>query len=174
MKKLLLALLVVASLVSCGKKNSVATTGGANTLATSPISAINSNTSFQTLATAVLNNTFNEQYSNYYTEYHFGTVVNTCVTKDGWFGIDYQKCSGTVSNETTVIHGTVNVESKKAELNAILSKAVVFQQSSANYYIVRTSDNFTYHIRTDYPIQANPFYTLNNADSKAIQFLYYR
>lgn len=168
MKKLLLAILVVSSLVSCGKNNSTNTGAVANTLATSPISTINSNPSFQTLANAVLANSFNAQYSNYYTEYRFGNTTNTCVTKDGWFGIDYQSCSTSISNPVTVIHGQVVIATKQAEINAILAKSVVFQAVSGTYFVVRTTDNYTYHIRTDYPIQANPVYSLNNADSKAL------
>lgn len=170
MKKLLLAILVVTSLVSCGKNNSTnsGAAAAAGTIATSPISTINTNPSFQTLASAVVANSFNAQYSNYYTEYRFGNMTNTCVTKDGWFGIDYQSCSSSVTNQVTVIHGQVVIATKQAELNAILAKAVVFQAVSGTYFVVRTSDNYTYHIRTDYPIQANPVYSLNNADSKAV------
>lgn len=175
MKKFLLVLLVLTSLVSCGKNNQVGSgAAGVGTIATSPISTINSSSGFQALAAAVLSNTFNAQYSNYYTEYHFGNVTNTCVTKDGWFGIDYQSCSSSVTNETTVIHGQVNIDSKKAELNAILSKTVVFQAVSATYFVLRTSDNYTYHVRLDYPIQANPIYSLNNADSKAVKLIIIR
>lgn len=178
MKNFLLALLVLASLASCGKNNKVGGTTigsvGPGTIATSPIATVNTAPGFQTLAAAVVNNSFGAQYANYYnyyTEFKFGTVTNNCVTKDGWFGIDYQSCSSATSNPVTQIMGQIVIATKQAELNTILSKSVVFQQYGANLYSVRTSDNHTYQIRTDLPIQANPVYDLNNADGKAIQLI---
>lgn len=172
MKKFLLAALVLTSLVSCGKNNSVGAAPGALVAATSPLATINSDVNFQSLSTAILNNSF-LQNTTYYTEYHFGSLTNTCVTKDGWFGIDYQSCSTSVTNETTEIQGD-SVVAKQAELSAILSKTVVFQAYGSNYFVLRTNDNFTYHIRTDLPIKANPLYKLNNADGKAVKLLYIR
>ncbi|MFA6236804.1 MAG: hypothetical protein WC635_05700 [Bacteriovorax sp.] len=170
MKKFLLTLIVVSSLVSCGKDNKVGSaTSPLST--TSPISTINADGNFQSLGSAIVNNTF-PQNVNYYTEYHFGTLTNTCVTKDGWFGIDYQSCSTSVTNETTVIQGN-SVDEKRAELTAILSKTVVFQ-SYGSISVLRTTDNFTYHIDRNVPMKANPVYKLNNADGKAVKLLYIR
>lgn len=171
MKKFLLTLIVVSSLVSCGKDNTVGKATSALST-TSPISAINNDGNFQSLGSAIVSNTFPSQGVNYYTEYHFGTLTNTCVTKDGWFGIDYQSCSTSVSNETTVIQGN-SVEAKQAELTDILSKTVVFQ-AYGSVSVLRTTDNFTYHIDRNVPIKANPVYKLNNADGKAVKLLYIR
>ncbi|MDD4973229.1 MAG: hypothetical protein PHY93_02710 [Bacteriovorax sp.] len=170
MKKFIVALMVLTSLVSCGKNNTVGN-AGALTVATSPISTINSDSGFQALASAITNNNFNAQNSNYYTEFHYGSLINTCVTKDGWFGIDYQSCSSSISSETMQIYGKIILDTKKAELNAILSKTVVFRQWSSTLFTLRTTDNYTYTIRTDLPIQANPVYNLNNVDGKAVQLI---
>lgn len=174
MKKLLLALLVISSLVSCGKNNKV---GGnqantnLNVPATSSVSTINSNTAFQALAKAVTDNTFGQQYAqyvNYYTEYTFGA----CQIKDGWFGIDYVSCSSP-TDVTKVTHGTANLDTKKAELNSVLSKAVVFSQNRYSYsaYDLRTSDNITYTIDTAVPMFANPVYKLDNNTGKEIRLI---
>ncbi len=173
MKKLVVTLMLVTlSLASCGKNNS--TNSGATVVATSPISTINADANFQSLQSAVSNSSFSTSNVNFYTEYHFGSLTNTCVTKDGWFGIDYKSCSSSVSNEQTLYHGQIDLNSKKSELNTILSKTVVFQAYSSTYFVLRTNDNYTYVIRTDYPMQANPVYKLNNADGKATQLLYIR
>jgi len=76
-----------------------------------------------------------------------------------------------VSNETIKYHGQIDLASKQAELNSILSKTVQFQ-ASGSYYSLRTNENITYIVRTDYPIQANPVYVLNNATGKGNQLLY--
>ncbi|MDO9181248.1 MAG: hypothetical protein Q7U04_02510 [Bacteriovorax sp.] len=172
MKKFLVTLMVLALIVSCGKNNSVSATGPVG-IATSPISTINADANFQTLANAINNSSFPTQNTNYYTEYHFGNMVNNCVTKDGWFGIDYQSCSTSISNEVIVYQYQVDINAKKAELNDILRKTVVYQ-SNGSLSTLRTSDNYTYVIRTDFPIQANPVYKLNNVDKKSTNLLYIR
>jgi hypothetical protein len=168
MKKFIMMLLVSLVLISCGKKDSVASIG----YSTSPIASINADGNFQALGKAIASNSFGAYVNaQYFTEYHFADVINTCVDKKGWFGINYTSCTGAQSNATTVIHGQVVVATKQAELNAILAKTVEFQANGL-YYSLRTSDNITYVIRTDYPIQANPVYTYNNVTYKANQLMY--
>ena len=166
MKNIIIGMVVLSALVSCGKKNALVDVNPNGVPAVSPISSINQDSGSQSLASAITNNTFNSQYANYYSEYNYGVLTNTCVTKDGWFGIDYQSCSTNTTNPTKVIHGEVNLDVKKAQLNAILAKTVVFQ-TYGQLIVLKTTDNFTYQIRLDYPMQANPVYSLNNADSKA-------
>lgn len=168
MKKLLLATLVLATIFSCGKKNSVASTN--QFTVSNPISSVNTDQRFVNLSSIVSSNRFNLQnyQINYYTEYHFADITNTCVTKDGWFGIDYQSCKSTTSNETTILNNSVNVDSKRADLVALLNKTVIINSDyNGIVFTIRTSDNITYVIDTKVPIQANPVYTYNNGTKKS-------
>jgi len=168
MKKILVLALTLVSLISCGKKSTTAGVG----YSTSPIASINSDSGFQSLGQTIDSNNFGGYVGvQYFSEYHFGEVTNTCVKKDGWFGMDYMSCNGVASNETIVYQGDGNVDAKRSELNGILSKTVQFQGNGV-YYSLRTSDNITYVIRTDYPMKANPVYEYNNVTGKAKQLLY--
>jgi len=168
MKTLLSLTAILIMTISCGKNSNTAGVG----YSASPIATINADASFQTLGRAIASNSFLNNYNiQYFSEYHYGEVTNTCVKKDGWFGTDYMSCKGVVSNETIKYHGQIDLASKQAELNSILSKTVQFQ-ASGSYYSLRTNENITYIVRTDYPIQANPVYVLNNATGKGNQLLY--
>lgn len=167
MKKLLLSLVVLATIFSCGKKNTV---DGANAYTVSnTYSGMSTDSRFTSLASIVTNNQFNNSGWNYYSEFNFYDMVNTCVTKDGWFGIDYQSCSTTKSNKSTVIFGNLDqarIDAKKAEMVAILNKTVQIGYSGY-VYTVRTTDNLTYSFDVRFPIVANPVYRLDNSSNKA-------
>jgi hypothetical protein len=172
MKKLLLALMVMASLVSCGKKNQVSTDGSSSSAIT-----LNDNTAVQ-LGSLIDNSetqfgyqqvtayeTWNQaalNHPNYYYKYtaSAGSSSN-CVQKTGWLGIKYWVCSSSSSSSATVsrsvVVGTVDLAAKRNELKGYINSGYAGSIiASGPVFYVRTNAGVVYTIDTRLPIQANP------------------
>jgi hypothetical protein len=176
MRKLLLSLMVLATLASCGKDNAV--NGGANTIVTNPV--VTGNTSAQDLVNKINNPSTG-----------FGTgrlVVNNASTpncKEKWI-FTYCTTSSSSANQTTTTwnalassrsltyqfayfngglsksysHSSVVVATKQKELTDLLNSATNIYVSGTTYTIMVS--NTQYIIDTQYPIQANPIRTSND------------
>lgn len=169
MKKLLLALLVVSSLVSCGKNNSVSS----GTTSSSPLTVTGAVES--QLGSIIDNNQFGGGQASYYEtwnqvitnmpniSYKYGSVSSTsnssCRTVAYVFQIcgstSYSSSGSTATVTRSVIHSSVDLATKKNELKAIINARSYMQASGSSFYI-RTSDGRGFVIDTRYPMQANP------------------
>ncbi len=179
MKNLLLGLVILSSLVACGKNNSV----GSATTSNSAISVGTLPANSQALATQlgniVNNNQFGLGQATYYenwnqytshapnTTYSYGVLStsgssgsNPCRT----VGYIFTICTSTVTTTSsssatisrTVIHSSVDLQAKKNEIIAIINKTNQIQTDGYGVYYILTTDNINYVIDTRYPIQANP------------------
>jgi len=165
MKKLLLSLMVLASLVSCGKDNSANSTVA--TASSSPVTLADT-------SAANLGNLINSSESTFaaapaITAYKYKYSVQTiaasgqnCETKEGWFGIEYTVCKAASGNNTGLTYkyvtvGSVDLAAKRSELigyvNSSYAGGVV---KYGTYYQVTTTAGVTYIIDTRAPVQANP------------------
>ncbi|AUN99654.1 hypothetical protein DOM21_02540 [Bacteriovorax stolpii] len=175
MKKLLLSMIVLASLVSCGKDNKVSSTNSTLNYSNPYLSG---NTQAQTYAQTLI-----AQINSYSSNFGNGVISSgssnqTCDTKWGIFYYCYTSSSGSsgttttwnsivastptityqYSNGVTVRHSDVNIASKQSELISILNAATNVQvqaMSGGNVYYITVSGAY-YVIDTRYPIQANP------------------
>lgn len=170
MKKLILSLMVLATLASCGKKNTTDTGAAAGGLSsTSPITVTGS-TETQ-LASLIDNNQFGSGQASYYEtwnqvvsnmpnlSYKYGAVSSSqpnCNTVAYIFQICTSSSStSNISVSRSVIHSSVDLNAKKNELKAIINARQYVQVSGTSFYI-RTNDNRSIIIDTRYPLQANP------------------
>lgn len=178
MKKFLLALMVLASLVSCGKNNQVASTAVTGIAVTNPV--IVNNSAAQALLAMI---------ESPATGFGTGIVSNTssnqtCGVKWGIFTYCYS--GGSTSNQSsmtwnsllasnpnlvfqyssgrTVRNLDVAVATKQAELRAILNSATNIQMNGTAYYV--TVPGAQYVIDTRYSIQINPAGTANQNGSE--------
>jgi hypothetical protein len=180
MKKLLLSLMVLASLASCGKNNSVggAATGayGSNAITSTVQGASQLGSLIDTYPTS-----FGTQQIMYYGNYQtYGTLANTglnigyrytkstttsagsnCEKKWGIFWVcSYSSTSSTsgVIESRKVSNNSVDVLTKMNELKDIINRANPLIPIVANYtsYKIVTTDGMQYVIDTRYPLQANP------------------
>lgn len=173
MKKLLLSLMVLATLASCGKDNKVSSTGAnVDPNVTNPL--VTSNPSAQELITRI--NNPGAGFGNGVVITSSGSSGQTCGTKWGFINYCYGSSSGNVAvsagvtwNQLVaqrpnlsysyvyaqpVMHSSVNVATKQAQLIQLLNSASNIQVSGTLYYI--QVSNAYYVIDTRYPIQANP------------------
>lgn len=171
MKKLLLSLMVLASLVSCGKDNKVSSGSSTSTITvTNPV--VTNSSVAQTLIA---------QINNPSTGFGNGVIqsgsTQQCETKWGGF---LQYCYSSSSNSTTttwnavvaskpnlvyiysnyeqVTHSAVVVATKQNELLSLLNSATnitVQGMTGGNVYYIYVSGG-VYVVDTRYPIQANP------------------
>jgi flagellar hook assembly protein FlgD len=171
MRKLLLSLMVLASLVSCGKDNKVATATTA-VAATAPVtnSITLDDATAKQLATVIDSSTtyFSARpASNLRLGYVTSTASTTssgsnCEEKSGWFGIKYYVCkssssSSNVTPTSFVSVNSVDLETKKNELRAIVNRSSAGAIYYSGYaYTIKTTDGSLYTIDTRYPIEANP------------------
>lgn len=184
MKKLIVALMVLTSLVSCGKNNSVSSNG----LSTSPLTVTGAVES--QLGSIIDSSQFGTGAATYYetwnqyiahmpnVTYVYGTVAvqapsSNCTTSGGF--IKFTWCSGSSSSSSTtnavvtrrVVNSAVDITAKRNELKAILNRRASLSQDSytAGVYHVITTDNQYYVIDTRYPLQANPVYIQTTSTS---------
>jgi hypothetical protein len=175
MRNLLLSILVLASLVSCGKDK------GANVLTGASNNAINIadatgvqlggliDTSETSFGFAQIGTGNWNQAVAFYPYYSFKYVTTSeasnsnCVQHGGFF--KFYTCtytSGSTSTNVTfsrvVPASSIVLAAKRAELKAIINSAIVPYgiQTLGSRYIIRTTIGVIYTIDTSYPIQANP------------------
>lgn len=141
MKKLLLSLIVLASLVSCGKDNKVSSTASSYSLTNTLISG---NSYATDLASRISNPTtgFGEGYIS-----NSGTTWNVLTASRPTLVYQY-------STGRTVRHSDVVVSTKQSELIALLNSATNVTVSGTIYYITVSGAYYAIDIR--YPLQANP------------------
>jgi hypothetical protein len=166
MKKLLLSLMVLATLASCGKDNKVDT--ASSTSSTSSITL--DDATAKQLAT-VIDNSTTYFAARPYANYRLGYVTsiaqttntgNNCEEKTGWFGVKYYVCKSSSSSTAVtptsyVAVSSVVLETKKGELRAIVNRSSAGAIYYSGYaYTVKTTDGNLYTIDTRYPIEANP------------------
>lgn len=174
MKKLLLSLMVLATLVSCGKDNKVSSGSAAVTPVTNPLT--NSNPYAQELITRI-NNPGAGFGEGLVLTSSSGSSNQTCGTKWGFInycygssgGGNYAVTAGMTWNQLVaqrpnlayyyylsqpVAHSSVNIATKQAQLTQLLNSATAIQVSGTLYYIQVA--NAIYVVDTRYPIQANP------------------
>lgn len=169
MKKLLLSLMVLATLASCGKDNKVSSTTGnynvtnplvtGNVQATDLVNRINSYTTGfgegQIVTSAASNQTCGTKWG--FINYCYGSSgSNYATTGLTWNALAAQQPNIRYyySNQSIVTHSSVNIASKQTELINLLNSATSIQVSGTLYYI-QVSGAY-YVIDTRYPIQANP------------------
>ena len=188
MKKFLLSLMVLASLVSCGKDNKVSS---AATSAFSPIT-----TSVQGASE------LGSKIDNYSTQfglgqvYYYGTTQtwgalannnlpivyrytksatannSNCEKKWGIFWVcSTSSSSGSATESRSVVNSSVNVTEKANQLKAIINSQnvlipIVPQGTS---YRIQSTDGKQYIIDTRYPIQANP---IGISDSTGTEYMF--
>lgn len=195
MKKLIVALMVLSTLASCGKDNKVAS---ATTAATSPITTPVTTADQVGVALGQKIDSYTTQFGfaqvNYYTTIgqlaNQGYSITYSYTKDSssvsnpdcekkWI---FTICSSSSSSSNitanvsrTVQNTGVNVTTKINELKAIINAkhaAYPIQVNGYSYWI-KTSDNKEYIIDTRMPIQANPVGIYDPAtNSKEYMFKY--
>ena len=169
MKKLLLALMVMATIASCGKNNKVDSGAVAGTIGiTNPL--VTGSSQAQALVSMIsnpalfgqgqiINSSTNETCGvkwgfNYC--YNTGSSSGSTSTGQTWNSVVaanpnlvYQ-----YSNNLTVRHVDVNVTTKQNELASLLNSATAVQVNGPIYYI--TVGAAYYVIDTRYPIQVQP------------------
>lgn len=182
MKKLLLALLVVSSLVSCGKKNAVDTAAPVVAAAPAPINAngVSSALSAQldqwgrvplaNYTADINNNAFAAARADSETlrfiNFSGGSAGNGCTTKTALGGfLTYYVCSSSSSSSGTydsfdtvnVIHSTENLAIKKTELNGIMNEVAQYSNSyDRKQLFITTKAGDVYTIDFRVPMSANP------------------
>lgn len=196
MKNLLLGLLVLSALVSCGKKNSVASATVA-TVGTSPITIAdargvalgglidNYTTTFGTGQTLYYNNVFTYQQlinsaANLTLKYtkvatSATSSSNNCEKKWIFYVCSYSNVSSGTAASVTVSRtentNAIDVNAKINQLKAIINSSkplVGITVSGTSYYIIST-DGKEYIIDTKYPLQANP---IGIKDSTSTEYLF--
>jgi hypothetical protein len=185
MNKLIVALMVLTSLASCGKNNTVGTNG----LSTSPLtvtgqvetslSSIIDNDQFGTGVIYVSG--YQESFKQLIAAganptYKYSSAANTSTTSSaphcatiGGVPILCASVTGWSSTSTvntaqiiiTVQNSSVDLLTKKNELKAILNKRLGVTQYSYTIFAITTNDFKTYTIDTALPIQANPVQTID-------------
>ena len=170
MKKLLLALMVMATLASCGKDNKVdsgsAATNGFNGTITNPL--VTNSSQAQALVSMIASpSTFGQGVltsgSNQNCGSKFYGLLTWCTSSysgSSSSGTWYQLVTANpslvyrYSNGTTVRHSDVNVATKQNELMSLLNSASSIQISGYQAYVTVGSTYYVIDVR--YPIQANP------------------
>ena len=194
MKKFIVALMVLSSLVSCGKSNTVASSAATNAYGSNAITSTAQGAA--QLGSLIDNYTadFGTQQLYYYGNVQtYGTLANTglnivyrytksastsngsnCEKKWGIFWIcSYSTSSSSTSaNESrNVANNTVDVLTKINQLKAIInsSNPLIPIVANGTSYMIVSTDGKKYVIDTRYPLQANP---IGIMDSTGTEFLY--
>jgi hypothetical protein len=179
MKKLIVFLMVLASLVSCGKSNSV---GSSSIYGTSPITVPGQTAG--DLGTRIDTNQFGTGLATYYetwaqlithmpnVTYEYGNVSSTNGCKVVWkiFTVCSYSSSSSIPVTRTVINSSVDVIAKKNELKAIINRSSSVYQSGSTTFYIYMPDNTGYIIDTAYPLQANPV-LMQKADGSGERFI---
>lgn len=169
MKKLLLSLMVLATLASCGKDNKVSSNGTTST--TTPTTVTNplvtGSTQAQALITMINNpssfgqgtvslGNASQNCQTKWTIFYYCTSTSSAGTTTTWNQIvaQYPNLVYQYSNGNTVRHADVNIANKQAELISILNSATAVQVSGYIFYVTVGSNYYVIDAR--YPIQANP------------------
>ena len=186
MKKFLLALLVTASLVSCGKNNSVSSTNnvnsstGTNALSTSgvdqwgrvPLTTYMSNINNNGFGAAIADTEIYQIYTS--SSSGSGCTLHTAL---GGF-LTYYTCSGGSSSNgtystSTVTHSSENLAAKKAELVSIISQTAQYSNSSDKLQLyVQTTAGDVYTIDFRVPMSANPVVKYTKSSGQTALFNY--
>lgn len=191
MKNFIVALMVLTSMVSCGKKNAV----GSNGFLSNPITV-------STQGAAALGSQIDNYSSQFGTmpvlyygnQQTLGTLVNTginiyfkytkstssgsgtsCSTKWGIFYVctytSTSSPSSFINSRDPVASNSVNVTEKMNQLKAIInsSNPLIAITGYGTAHMITTMDGKKYIIDTAYPIQANPIAIM---DSTGTEYLY--
>lgn len=169
MKKLIVALMVLTSLVSCGKNNSVGSVGGAGGTVTNPL--VINNTSAQALVSMIANPStgfgqgviYNNSTSQNCGTTLFG-LLQYCTYGGGatQTGITWNSLMASNSglvfqyspNRTIRNNIDVTIATQQAALSSILNSATSIQVNGPIYYVQVSGAQYV--IDTRLPIQANP------------------
>lgn len=162
MRKLILSLMVLASLVSCGKDNKVGAGSSTSAITNTDPSAIQ-------LGTMIDSSEKYFQAGPTYGRYAYlaATTSNsnpnqTCEEKEGWFGIKYYVCKSNSTSNTapnyTYTNANVDLTAKRNEIKGYINNASYGGISSVSGYAIRiiTTSGITYIIDRSVPLQANP------------------
>jgi len=180
MKKLLLSLMVLATLMSCGKDNKVSSGSVSNGYSNGYLSG-NASAAAQELASKISN--YTSEFGNGLVLSSSGSSGQTCGTKWGFINYcygssgsgNYAVSSGASWNQLVIqrqqnltyyyygaqptYHASVNVGTKQTQIMDLLNKAtsvqVVQPDAYGKMYYIQVS-NAIYVVDTRYPIQANP------------------
>jgi hypothetical protein len=192
MKKLVVALMVLTTLASCGKNNTV----GSTVPSTNPLTvagpietslgSIIDNNQFGT-GLYYLSNGYRDTYkrfietgANFTYKYSAAANVVTSNTSSNCTTILLIPICGYVTGyrssttgnldpiTRTVANSSVNLIDKQNELKAILNSRMLggIQQVSYSVFIIVSNNGKTYIIDTALPIQANPVQQTNSAGAK--------
>lgn len=181
MKKFLLALMVLASLVSCGKNNKVG-----SAVATSPITGVTNQVILNNPAAVALISKIDNPATGFGNGLiSSGSSNQTCGVKWGIFTYCYSSGSTSTQNSMTwnallvadpdvvfqyssgrtVTNGVnVTVASQQASLREILNRATNIQGDGTVFYV--TAPGAQYVIDTRYSIQINPSGTATQTSSE--------
>ena len=166
MKKLLLALMVMATLASCGKDNKVDSNGAVGFNGTVTNTLVTNNPQAQALVSMISNpSSFGQGAISTGGQQNCGTkwgFIYYCTSSSSggstmtWNQLVASKPSIVYrySNGTTVRHSDVNVTTKQNELASLLNSATAIQISGYMAYVTVGATYYVIDIR--YPIQANP------------------
>jgi hypothetical protein len=179
MKKLLIALVILSSLVSCGKKNVAGNTGSLTSAISIGNLPVQSQQVASQLGSIVTNNQFGVGQATYYetwnqyvahapnTTYNYGTMAaaqnnSGCHTVATIFYVCSSSSSSSPSTTAisrSVVHSSVNVLDKQNAIIAIINRTNYIQSAGNGVFYIVTTDNATHVIDTKLPIQANPVQT---------------
>lgn len=178
MKNLLISFLVLATMASCGKNNSV----GAPSSLTSPLTVTGA--AETQLGSVIDNNQFGNGMATYYETWNqllahmpnvtfdYGTVASSAQNNNCKFdvkGYCLLSVSTSFTNTTTatvtrsVLYSSVDLTAKKNELKNLLNSRLYLYQFGTQYQI-DTLDK-RYYIDTSLPMQANPVLIMNKDGS---------
>lgn len=174
MKKLVIALMVLTSLASCGKNNAVSS-AGTNAIGSS--TAITATTDMYgrvplaNYMTDINNNAFGAARADSETfrflNYTGGSSGNGCSLKTALGGfLTYYSCTSSTSTSSSnygsydtvnVTHSSENLASKKTELLSILGQSYQYSNSADRKQLyIRTISGDVYTIDYRVPMSANP------------------
>lgn len=181
MKKLLLSLMVLASLASCGKNNEVSSGAGVGSSAITLNDSVaqqlgsyidNSATMFGNSPAGYTGLTWNQILAGTYYQpaknltYKYAittaqTPSSNCEVKWSIFYVCSSSSStntGSVTVSRSVLHSDVNVEVKRNDLKGIINSAAAgtIQFQNSVYCIRNASTGVMYTIDLRLPLQANP------------------
>ena len=184
MKKLIVSLIVLASLSSCGKNNSVATNAtsavGTSTVLSASLDQYG-RVPLTNYITDVNNNAFGaarntvETYQ-YYSSSGSGSGCTSRLTGGfiKFYIWDCTSSSSTSSSSTyttvTVDHGSENLAAKKTELINIIGQAVNYSNSSDRRVLYIQTSTGVYTIDFRIPMSANPVAQTNSSGTKYFNY----
>jgi hypothetical protein len=186
MKKTLLALLVLASLVSCGKNNSVSSTS-TSALGTGT-SALSSSTTdaygripLTTYIANINNNGFaaaraDSEIFRFYTSSSSNSGCSLHTALGGF--LSYYSCSGGSASTgtyttTNVTHSTEDLTAKKNELIGLLGQTYQYSNSADKLQLyIQTTAGDVYTIDFRVPMSANPVVKYTRSSGQTVLFDY--